>query len=151
MSHIENSAAELALGLRLGIVTKEDVIAWALNSIAKLDAPPMALIDLTYKQKADQDILDGLSQLSSGVGLLDVFPRVMEKVGEVLRHNPARLDSISDGLYQLYVDLDYEVPAKFAAIGHFADAVSLADEGTHSTRKQVLQDLLEFADSFKEG
>ncbi len=55
---------------------------------------------------------------------------------------------LAHGLYELYVQENYEVPDCLSPIARFDDGYSLALGGTYGTEEDIYNDLLEFTGNF---
>jgi hypothetical protein len=147
---MERAAAKLRIGLKLGLVTIRDVVKWCDSQIASRDQPEEALLDLALMNDAHpQDVFGKLLELSESVSAVEALPGVLADGVEQLRSNPGLGPVVARGLYQIYVDADYEVPSELLPIGRFDDEYDLAKQGSYGTEEQVFEALLTFAEGFR--
>lgn len=66
-SHLATVAEYLRIGLTSGLLLPEDAANWAISEIARLDAPPYELIELSYAKTP----LDAIEALASVQGERD--------------------------------------------------------------------------------
>ena len=143
-------AAALRVGLRLGLLGVEDVVKWANEQIAALDRPPATLLDLSLMGDSPPvEVHARLREISAGVSSLDILPSVLARGVGQLRADPSLGPTVARGLYELYVEADYDVPPGLEEIGRLDDAYSLAKQGTYGTEEETFRDLLAFACQFE--
>ena len=149
---MKREAATLRVGLQLGLVSVREVVGWADEQIAATDTPPEALLDLALMAHANHlDVLSRLRGLSTTVPSLDVLPRALKTGLHRLREDPSLGPVVARGLYQLFVEANYEVPDELRQIGQFEDAYALAKQGSYGTEEGVFRELLTFASRFEDA
>jgi len=142
-------AAALRVGLRLGLLKVENVVKWADEQIETLDAPPATLLDLSLMgDSPPADVHGRLREISVDVPSLEILPSVLAKGIDQLRADPGLGPMVARGLFELYVEANYEVPPELREIGRLDDAYSLAEQGTYGTMEEAFRDLLAFAAQF---
>ena len=152
MDSMKAQTAYLRVALQLGVHTVKEVIHWSDTEIARLEEPPLALIDLALLEKANPlDVLSKLSELSAGIPALSVLREVLGQAHEELLRQPSLGPILARGLYQIFVESGYKVPEDLAPMITFEDRYDLAREGTHGTEEDVLRDLIELTAEFKKG
>ena len=145
-------AAALRVGLRLGLLKVEDVVTWVDGQIATLDDPPATLLDLSLMgDSSPADVHGRLQDISADVPSLEILPAVLARGIDQLRADPGLGPIVARGLYELYVEANYEVPPDLREIGRLDDAYSLAEaeQGTYGTTEEAFRDLLAFAAQFE--
>src|SRR2546422_4866100 len=128
---MEREAATLRVGLQLGLVSVQDVVRWANEQITATETPPEALLGLALMAHANPSDVRALHELSTKVPILDVLPRALGSGVKRLRGDPTLGLIVARGLYQLYVESDYEVPAELRRIGQFDEEYALAKQGSY--------------------
>src|SRR5512142_2383526 len=104
-------AAYFRVALQLGVCTVGDVIRWSDAEIARLEEPPLALIELALLENGNPlDVISKLYQLSAGAPALSVLRRVLGQAHEELVRHPELGPILARGLYQIYVESGYRVP-----------------------------------------
>jgi hypothetical protein len=150
MDTLSRDAAELSIGLRLGLVPQAEIVAWADDAIARLKDPPLPVIDLALMSKAhSQDVLGKLSELSGGVPPIDVLPQALGRYTDRLRKCPEAGPVVAKGLWDIYVQSDYNVPSELRTIAYFDDDYWLALNETYGTERDVYARLLSFFERFE--
>jgi hypothetical protein len=149
---MEREAATLRIGLQLGLVSVQDIVRWADEQITATATPPEALLDLALMAHATRlDVLAKLRALSPRVPWLDVLPRTLGTGVHRLREDPSLGPIVARGLYQLFVEANYEVPDELSPIGRFDDGYALAKQGSYGTEEGVFQELVAFASRFEDA
>ena len=151
MDSMEQKAAYLRVGLRLGVHTVSDVIRWVDSEIECVEEPPITLIELSLMGKANpHEVLEMLYELSAGVSTFNVLRKILGQAHRELVEHPRLGPIFARGLCQIYVESGYEVPDDLRPIGCFKDRFDLARQGTYGTEADVFEDLLKFTAGFDE-
>lgn len=146
---MEYDAATLRVGLQLGLVTVTEVVNWADERLSVSTAPSEDLAELSLMTAADpRDIISRLRRMSPGISAIDALPAALARGVERIRADPSLGPVVARGLYQLYVEANYQVPPELVSMGQFEDRYSLAKQGIYESERTVLQDLLTFAGGF---
>lgn len=148
----QEQAAILAVGLRLGLVERHEVIAWADQQILATDEPSLRLIDLADMREAHSlDVWGALSALASGRSELDALPAALARYTYRLREAPKLRRGVARVLSTLVSEARYDVPAWLdPAIGLDA-SYDLAASGTWGTVAEADAELLAFCERFEPG
>ena len=149
MGNITKSAAYYRLGLQLGVHRVADVIAWADSQIANSDSPPTSLIDIALMKNANPiDVMGKLKELSGYVSSLDVIDMVLGAANLVLKEDPSFGPALARGLYDFFVECEYNIPEHLQDIAGFDDEYALAAQGTYGSVDEVYKNLLLFTGRF---
>jgi hypothetical protein len=147
---VQNEAEMLAVGFRLGLVQRFEIIAWADEQILELESPSLELIDLASMSKAHaQDIVGKLGELSSGRPVLEVLPSALKRFTGRLRDEPKLGPIVAKGLWELAVESKYQVPRELSPIYAFDEDYWFAQSGTYRTEADVYANLLAFFERFE--
>jgi hypothetical protein len=147
---MQEEAEILAVGFRLGLVDKSEIIAWADGKIAALDEPPIELIDLACLGKAHAlDVLGKLRQLSSPRAPLEVVPSVFKHYTRRLRDNPNLGPIVAKGLWDFVAASNYHIPDELDEIRVFDENYRLARSGTYGTEADAYAALLAICERFE--
>jgi hypothetical protein len=150
MDALSRDAAELAIGFRLGLVPQAEVISWADGTIAILNEPPLAVIDLALMGRSHpQDVLSKLMELSGGLAPIEALPHALGRYAERLRSRPEAGPVVAKGLWDIYVQSSSKVPPELAAIAGFDEDYWLARNEGYGTQRDVYAELLAFFERFE--
>ncbi len=153
------SEAEAALGvtvaylrgaLDIGVIDVAAVIQWADATLATLQHPPYALIELALMTRSSREAVMGqLLQVAAPAMTEDeMLPYVLSVAHSRLLRDPAFGRRLAEGIYRLWVRSGYDLPGTLQACGYFDDAYSLADSGVHGHAEAIDRELLEFTQHF---
>lgn len=142
---LEVEAAELCVALQLGLVSSGQVVDWADNWILQEEVPKEPLLDVALMLNSHpQDILGELRTLAGAFDTLEIIPKALRRAKKVLSEQPELGRTLARGLYQIYVDEQYDVPEHLSAMSWFDDAFDLARSGIGNSEAEVLAELRAF-------
>ena len=138
----------LAVGFRLGLVERDEIISWADSRILEMSQPPAELIDLALMSDSHaQDILGKLGELSNEVSPLAALPAAFFRYTHRLRDRPELGPEVANGLWSLAVEANYDVPEELSPIFGFDEDYWLAMSGTFGKESDVHASLLSFCET----
>lgn len=148
MPKLCEEAEQLAVGFRLGLVPRSEIIAWADEMILALDTPQIEIIDLSLMSDAHvQDILHKLGELSSDRPPLKVLPSALQRFNQRLRDHPELGPAVAKGLWDLAVEAKYHVPIELSPIFGFDEDYWLAKNESYGDETDIYAALLDFCET----
>jgi len=149
MYKLNEKAAIFRIGLQVGVYTVDDVIEWVDAEISRVETPDDLLLDLTLMKASNpSDVLSKLRALSSNADNMLALRRVLGEMYPLLRSNSQYGPTFAKGLYELFVEFDYDVPEDLTAICALDDDYSMAIQGAVGTEKAVNDGFLNFLEPF---
>ena len=99
---IATEAAIMARGVHWRCVTAPEAAEWAATWIAKLDQPPVPLVDISFAARwPEGDLLPLFEPLTRTFTDLDLIPETLGLLASTLRRHPERIDSVCAALSDL--------------------------------------------------
>jgi len=149
MYKLNEKAAFFRIGLQVGVFTVDAVIDWIDSEIASAESPQDLLLDLTLMKASNpKDVLSKLQRLSSGADNMLALRRVLGEMYPLLQSNSKYGPTFAKGLYEIFVEFDYDVPEDLTAICAIDDDYSMAIQGTFGTEKAANEGFLDFLEPF---
>lgn len=147
---MESSSKYYAMGLRLGILSAEDIQLWVNSEIAKTPNPSEAFIQLAFSTSAStQDIYSILSSLNDSSDDFDVLRRLLSRINEKDLEDINFCHRLAECLYGIWVDNDYLAPEDLNLIGFLDDEYDLASQGIYGTLERWHNDFKSFVQKFR--
>lgn len=139
-SHLATVAEYFRIGLTAGLLLPEDAANWAISEIARLDAPPYELIEVSYAETP----LDAIAALASVQGDRDrqmAGAWALARLRESLRGPDFDVRSAAHQAMRIVRAADFrdDIYYRFDTI---EDEVSLALTGTYGTLEDCRAHLL---------
>lgn len=144
------TVAYLRCALDVGVIDVAAVIQWADTTLATLQHPPYALIELALMSRSSrEEVMWQLLQVAAPAMAEDeMLPYVLSVAHSRLLGGPAFGRRLAEGIYRLWARSGYDLPGTLQACGYFDDAYSLADSGVHGHAEVIDRELLEFTQHF---
>jgi hypothetical protein len=139
---ITQEAQCVSLLFQYGVITSEDVIAWADRMIVEIGTPSESLLDLsTTSPCKTEDIISCLHRLSVGADLWAAFRNVIPKILEFILSHPEKAEGVA---YHLFLTACYyTAPKDLRFLYRIEDDFSLANEGVLGNRETVYQNFVD--------
>ena len=130
METLESEAAYHRLALRIGVITRKEVVDWACRQAEQLDSPSTELLKLTGMSESHPlDVFKTLTSLSEAVDQFQVMPRVLRAAHSKLVADPSTGAVVAGALHEIFVESNYYVPEPFTEMAYLSDNFGLEKEG----------------------
>lgn len=144
-TNFRNRAEAMAVGLEIGSVGVDDVVAWADSVIASEAEPHWSVCELaTMGRSYEPDVVQALREVPGELDDTWVRHEVIRQLARGLAQDRTRADKIAQALYNLA--MAEELPDdELRSVAWWAwDALSVADDGiVEETRDQVIDKMLD--------
>jgi len=141
-----------SLGLKLGMLSIEDIQSWVDARIIESESPSNSLLDLAFsKQEKGFDIHGALLNISDLGDKYEIVRSLLSKVTDIELADLDYCRKLAEVLENFGIDCDYDVPEDLNSIYGFDDEYRLAEQGVYSTIKKWHQDFINFVRGFREN
>ncbi|WDU64564.1 hypothetical protein LRS56_08890 [Pseudomonas poae] len=142
--------AYLRVALDIGAIDVAAVIQWADATLAMLEQPPYALIELALMTRSNrEEVAWQLLQVGTPAMVeAEMLPYALATAHHRLLREPGFARCLAVGIYRLWVRGGCYLPGTLGACGYFDDAYGLADSGVYGQVADIDRELLEFTHSF---
>ena len=152
MSEIELLPKYQSLGLKLGMLSLDDIQGWVDARIMESETPSNSLLDLAFsKQEKGFDIHSALLNISDSGDKYEIVRSLLSKVTDLELANLGYCRELAEVLENFGIDCDYDVPEDLNSIYGFDDEYRLAEQGVYSTIKKWHKDFISFVQGFREN
>jgi hypothetical protein len=143
MQSIAKEAQRISLLFDYGVLTGNEVIAWADSVIVELDSPPDSLIELsTVAPERTGDIISHLHRLSTGSDFWVAVKSAIPQIRDFIAAHPNRAEDIANHFYRTACSRMADIPKELNFFFRFDDAFSLANQGILGERRDIYRDFI---------
>jgi hypothetical protein len=148
---LREMAETCALGIEYSLLELDEVVAWAAQEFATLEAPPEPLLEIAGAIRPHPlDIVRYLRSIPGTYDRVTVFRNLMARARATLLHRPESFSSLTHTLEQMALCGD--VPEEFESdCLRLDDARLLAESGAYGSLEDVRRDLRTFLDRVSDG
>lgn len=142
--------AYLRVALDIGVIDVADVVQWADTTLATLENPPYALIELALMGRSNrEEVMWQLLQVATpAISEAEMLSYVLAVAHTRLLSEPGFGRRLAEGIYRLWARHGCYLPGRLESCGYFDDAYGLADSGIHGSAESIDRELLEFTAGF---
>lgn len=122
MKPYAQEAENLRLLFDAGIVSVEDVVAWADRTISTLPEYDNALVEISFGAKVPKDEMDGrLRLVSEGADHLEAIQNLLGRIHRTLLSDRSRARDFARTMWHVYGEYVFELPRELEFMNWFEE------------------------------